>query len=153
MYHLIYLYLPLFILGPFDLGSNFEFNENLMKTIRAYLCYVCFSWFNPIYTSVIKKINEPVKENDIDEGKNENNTYEEIIELTHQFQKLLNNYIHDMIDIDTLNYFKARKEIERIDQLLTTGYSPDNNQGNFSNSCIIIFYNKIVIYMITFSAI
>lgn len=118
-----------------------------MKTIRAYLCYVCFSWLNPIYTSVNKKFNEPVKENDIDEEKNENNTYEEIIELTHQFQQLLNNYLHDMIDIETLNYFKAKKEIERIDQLLTTGYSPVNNQGNFSTSCTIIFYIKIVIYI------
>lgn len=133
---------PLIVLGPLslDLYSNFEFNENLMKTIRAYLCYVCFSWLNPVYTSLNKKMNQSVKENDIDEGKNENIFYEEIINLTNQFQQLLNNYIHDIIDIECSIYFKAKADIERIDQLLTTGSSLVNILGKFLTNYAILHH-------------
>ncbi|VVC40847.1 Hypothetical protein CINCED_3A004867 [Cinara cedri] len=126
--------------GPLtlDLCSNFELNENLMKTIRAYLGYVCFSWLHPIYTSLNKKINQVLKENDIDERKNENyyNNYEEISILTNKFQQLLNNYIHNIIDIETSNYFKAKKEIERIDRLLSTCCIPVEIQNNESTKSI-----------------
>lgn len=104
-----------------------------MKTIRAYLCYTCFSWLKPLYSSLNKKMNLSVKENNIDEGKTENNTSGEIIVLTRQFQQIFDNYLHDILDIETSDYFKAKNEIERINKLLSTSSSMINNidEGNF----------------------
>lgn len=90
--------------------------DNLMKTIRAYLCYSCFSWLRPLYNSLYKKI---VNKNDIDVEIISN----EIAILTRQYQQLFDNYINDIMDLKTSDYFKAKKEIERINQLLTSGSS------------------------------
>ncbi|XP_027854379.1 gem-associated protein 5 isoform X3 [Aphis gossypii] len=112
------LILWIFPKGPLTLDSytNFEFNDDLIRSIRAYLCYTCFSWLKPLYTSVKKKLNLPVDEDFTDKEK----YFSEVIILTQQFQQLFNKYIHDVMDKETLNYFKAKKEIERINQLLTT---------------------------------
>lgn len=100
--------------------KNFELNDDLIKTIRAYLCFTCLLWVRPIYISFNKKINLPVKENDTDEKKTENKNPGDIIVLTRQFQQLFNNYLHDLMDSETSDYFTAKKEIERIDKLLTS---------------------------------
>lgn len=102
-----------------DSYAHFESDDKLIKSIRAYLCYTCFSWLKPLYTSINKKLNLPVDEDFTDKEK----YFSEIIILTHQFQQLLNNYIHDIMNLETSNYFKAKKEIERINQLLTTSSS------------------------------
>lgn len=125
-------------LGPLALNlySRFESNENLIQTIRAYLCYTCFSWLNPLYISLSKKINMPVnRDNDNKEFKN--NSPEEMMILIHQFQQLYDNYVHDIMNTETVAYFKAKKEIERINELLTTtGFLPTNIEGKF-----LISYN------------
>lgn len=129
----VILFLFLFIiLGPLTLNSyvHFELNENLIKSIRAYLCYTCFSWLKPLYTSINKKLNLPV-DDDISEKEK---YFSEIIILTQQFQQLLNNYIHDIMDLETSNYFKAKKEIERINQLLTTS----STEVSIGGKCLII---------------
>ncbi|KAL4096870.1 hypothetical protein QTP88_021745 [Uroleucon formosanum] len=119
--------------GPLTLGSyNFELNDNLMKSIRAYLCYTCFSWLKPLYTSINKKLNLPVDKDISDKEE----YFSEVIILTRQFQQLLNYYIHDIMDIETLNYFKAKKEIKRINQLLTTS-STEVNVGDSINEELI----------------
>jgi hypothetical protein len=116
------IFILFFILGPLivNLFANFELNENYMKTIRSYICYTCLSWLKPLYNSINKKINLSIEENDIIINKLENKTYDEIIILTHQFREIFKNYIHDLMDPETLDYFKAKNEIERINQLLTT---------------------------------
>lgn len=130
----INLFLFLFItLGPLTLGSyNFELNDNLMKSIRAYLCYTCFSWLKPLYTSINKKLNLPVDKDISDKEE----YFSEVIILTRQFQQLLNYYIHDIMDLETLNYFKAKKEIKRINQLLTTS----STEVNVGGKCSIISF-------------
>lgn len=111
----------LFPNGPLDSFVHFESNDNLMKSIKAYLCYTCFSWLKPLYTSINKKISLPVDDDFTDK---ENKKYlNEIIILIHKFQQLFNNYIQDIMDLETSNYFNAKKEIERINQLLTTSSS------------------------------
>lgn len=95
-----------------------------MKTIQAYLCYTCFSWLNPLYTSLNKKINLPLEETGIE--KIENKPFDEVITLIHQFQRLLDKYVHDIVNNETSNYFKAKKNIDRINNLLTTGFSTVN---------------------------
>lgn len=101
-----------------------------MKAIRAYLCYSCFSWLQPLYNSLNKKI---VKENDIIVKNTENITLDEIIFTTHQYQQLFNNYINDIMDLKTSDYFIAKREIERINQLLTTGSSIVSLESKFLN--------------------
>lgn len=103
-----------------------------MKAIRAYLCYSCFSWLKPLLNSLNKKL---VEENVIDVKDNENKTSDEIIILTHQFQQLFNNYKNDIMDLKTSDYFKAKKEIERINQLLTSGSSIVSFESKFLTSC------------------
>lgn len=102
-----------------DLYSNFEFNDNLMKTIRAYLGYTCFSWFKPLFISLNKKIYLAAEEKTTDEEELKKTT-EEMIVLTRNFRQLFEKYILDIMDIETTVFFKAKKEIERINQLLTT---------------------------------
>lgn len=129
----IILYL-LIISGPFtmNLYATFESNENLMKTIRAYLCYACFTWLKPLYDSLSKKICLSVEEDhNIDDEIAENKTPEEMTILTQQFQQLFNSYVHDIIDKGTSDYYKAKQEIERINQLLTTGTSIVKIEGKF----------------------
>lgn len=111
-----------------DLFDNFESDDNLMKTIRAYLCYTCFSWLKPLYTSLNKKISLPDEKNDFDKKQIKNKPFDEMITLTLQFQQLYQNYIHDIMDYETSNYFKAKKEIYRINHLLT-GSSTINIKG------------------------
>lgn len=120
------------VLGPLTLDSyvHFELNDNLIKSIRAYLGYTCFSWLKTLYTSINKKLNLPVDEYISDKEK----YFSEIIILTQQFQQLLSNYIHDIMDLETLNYFKAKKEIERINQLLTTS----STEVSIDGKCLII---------------
>jgi len=110
-----------------DSYTNFELNDDLIKSIRAYLCYTCFSWLKPLYTSIKKKLDSPIDENFTDKD----NYFSEVIILTQQFQLLFNNYIHDIMDVETSNYFKAKKEIERINQLLTSSSSTTNTNGKF----------------------
>jgi len=81
-------------------------------------------------TSINKKLNLPV-DDDISEKEK---YFSEIIILTQQFQQLLNNYIHDIMDLETSNYFKAKKEIERINQLLTTS----STEVSIGGKCLII---------------
>ncbi|VVC34354.1 WD40/YVTN repeat-like-containing domain,WD40-repeat-containing domain,Quinoprotein alcohol [Cinara cedri] len=103
--------------GPLALDlCTFELNNTLIKTIRAYLCYNCFLWLKLLYTD----LNKQIKEIDTDDRNNVNTIYDEIIILTHQFQQLFNNYIHDILDLKTLNYFNAKNEIERINKLLAS---------------------------------
>lgn len=103
-----------------------------MKTIKAYLCYSCFSWLKPLYISLNKKINSSVEEDDnIDDEIVENKTPGEMIILTQQFQQLFSNYVHDIMDKETSDYYKAKQEIERINQLLTTGTSTVKIEGKF----------------------
>jgi len=83
-----------------------------------------------LYTSINKKLNLPV-DDDISEKEK---YFSEIIILTQQFQQLLNNYIHDIMDLETSNYFKAKKEIERINQLLTTS----STEVSIGGKCLII---------------
>lgn len=104
-----------------------------MKTIRAYLCYSCFSWLKPVYNSLNKKI---VEENDPKIEHSENITYDEINFITNQYQQLFNDYINDIMDLKTSDYFIAKKEIERINQLLTTGSSVVSLESKF----LINFY-------------
>lgn len=102
-----------------------------MKTIRAYVCHTCLSWLKPLCNSFNKKINLSIEENDINMEKLENKTYDEIIILTQQFQEIFKNYILDLMDPDTLDYFKAKNEIERINLLLTTDSSSICTRGKF----------------------
>lgn len=92
-----------------------------MKTIRAYLCYTCFLWLNPLYISYNKKINLLVKKNCIEQI--DNKPFGEMINLFHQFQHLLDKYVHDVVNNEISEYFKAKKDIDRINNLLTTGFS------------------------------
>lgn len=85
------------------------------------MCYTCFSWLKPLYTSLNK-------ENDIDDENNK--SLDEIIILTRQFQQLCQNYIHDVMDYETSNYFKAKKEIDHINNLLTSSSTTVNIEGN-----------------------
>lgn len=121
-----------------DSFTNFEFNDNLLKSIRAYLCYTCFSWLKPLYTSIKKKLNLPVDEDFTDKEK----YFSEVIFLTQQFQQLFNKYIHDVMDKETLNYFKAKKEIERINQLLTSSSSKTNTDGK----CLIFYFISFLVF-------
>lgn len=114
-----------------DLFANFESDDNLRKTIRAYLCYACFSWFKPLYTSLKKKIDLPIDKNDLNEKKSENFGISEIVILTQQFQQLFDSFKNDIMDFETSAYFNAKKEVERINQLLTGGSSMDNIKGKF----------------------
>lgn len=103
-----------------------------MKAIRAYLCYSCFSWLKPLCNSLNKKI---VEENNTNKENSESIISDEITFITHQYQQLLSNYINDIMDIKTSDYFIAKKEIERINQLLTTGSSVVRLESKFSTSC------------------
>lgn len=134
------IFILFIILGPLTLDSytNFEFNDNLIRSIRAYLCYTCFSWLKPLYTSVKKKLNLPVEEDFTDKEK----YFSEVIILTQQFQQLFNKYIHDVMDKETLNYFKAKKEIERINQLLTTSSFKNNTDGK----CLIFYSISFLVF-------
>lgn len=77
---------------------------------------------------------------DNDKEEFENNSPEEMIILIHQFQQLYDNYVHDIMNTEILAYFKAKKEIERINELLTTtGFSSTNIEGKF-----LISYNVSV---------
>lgn len=117
-----------------DVFVHLELNDHLIKSIRAYLCYTCFSWLKPLYTSLNKKLILPINKDYTDKG----NTFGEIIILTQQFQQLFINYIHDIMDIETLDYFKAKKEIERINQLLTSSSSEVSISGKFFMNCSIL---------------
>lgn len=133
-------------LGPLtsDSYAYFELNNNLIKSIRAYLCYTCFSWLKPLYTSINKKFSLPVDDDINDKEK----YFTEIIILTHQFQQLLNNYMHDIMDLETSNYFKAKKEIKRINQLLTTSSS----EVSIGGKCLIIcFHFFILMFLLNFT--
>jgi len=68
--------------------------------------------------------------------------FSEVIILTQQFQQLFNKYIHDVMDKETLNYFKAKKEIERINQLLTTSSLNTNTDGK----CLILYYISFLVF-------
>jgi len=118
-----------------DSYAQFELNDDLIKSIRAYLCHTCFSWLKPLYTSINKKLDLPVDKDFSDKEKD----FSEIIILTQQFQQIFKNYIHDIMDLETSNYFKAKKEIERINQLLTTNSSNDSTSGKFLIICLISF--------------
>uniref|UniRef100_A0A2H8TR50 Gem-associated protein 5 n=1 Tax=Melanaphis sacchari TaxID=742174 RepID=A0A2H8TR50_9HEMI len=127
------LILWLFPKGPLtlDLFTHFELNDNFIKSIRSYLCYTCFSWLNPLLTSIKKKLDLPVDENFTDKE-----YFSETIILIQQFQKLFDNYKHDIMDVETVNYFKAKKEIERINQLLTSSSSEINIDGTVNEELI-----------------
>lgn len=103
-----------------------------MKAVRAYLCYSCFSWLKPVYHSLNKKI---VEENDPNVEHSENMTSDEIIFITHQYQQLFNDYINDIMDLKTSDYYTAKKEIERINQLLTSGSSVVSLESKFLINC------------------
>lgn len=141
--HVISFLFLLIILGPLTMDSyeHFELNNNLIKSIRAYLCYTCFSWLKPLYTSINKKLNLSVDEDISDKEK----YFSEIIILTHQFQQLFDNYIHDVMDLETSNYFKAKKEIERINQLLTT-----SSTSSISSTEVSIGGKYLIISLISF---
>lgn len=94
------------------------------------MCYICFSWLKPIFIYVNKKINLLNIKNDIDEENIENKLLDEIIILTHKFKQLCQNYLHDIMDYESSNYFKAKKEIIRINNLLTSS-SIVNMEGTF----------------------
>lgn len=118
--------------------SNFELDDNLLKTIQAYLSYTCFLWFKPLYTSLNKKLNLTVEENTIDEEKLKMRTVEEMITLTRKFRQLFDNYSHVIMDHETIAFFEAKEEIERINQLLTTTTTTVTNVvGKF----LICLYN------------
>lgn len=106
-----------------NLSTYFEKDDNLMITIKAYVCYTCFSWLRPLFSSVNKKMNLSVQENfieDIDDEKSMSRNSDEIIVLIQRFQQLFDNYINDILNTETLDYFNANDEIERINNLLTT---------------------------------
>jgi len=138
-YIILFLF-PFVKLGPLTLDSyaHFELNDNLIKSIRAYLCYTCFSWLKPLYTSINKKLGLPVDEDFTDKEK----YFSEIIILTQQFQQLLKKYIHDIMDLETSNYFKAKKEIERINQLLTSSSS----EATIGGKCLIIRFHLFLVF-------
>lgn len=78
------------------------------------------------------------RDNDKEEFRN--NSPGEMMILIHQFQQLYNNYVHDIMNTETLAYFNAKKEIERINELLTRiGFLPTNIEGKF-----LISYNVSV---------
>jgi len=95
----------------------------------------------PLYTSINKKLNLSVDEDISDKEK----YFSEIIILTHQFQQLFDNYIHDVMDLETSNYFKAKKEIERINQLLTT-----SSTSSISSTEVSIGGKYLIISLISF---
>lgn len=68
---------------------------------------------------------------DTNEEKLENLAISEIVILTRQFQQLFDSFKNDIMDFETSAYFKAKKEVERINQLLTGGSSMDNVKGKF----------------------
>jgi len=80
-----------------------------------------------------------MEENCIENIKNKH--FDEIIILTRQFQCLLQKYTSDIVNNETLNYFKAKKDIDRIDHILTTGFSPVNIEGK-----ILVIYYIFVIF-------
>lgn len=88
---------------------------------------------NPLFVSLNKKLNLPVKENNVVET-TETNIFDEIIGLTCQFQQLLDKYFNSIMDFETLDYYKAKKDIERINKLLTSGFSTVNIEGKVTSS-------------------
>lgn len=132
-----------------NFNTYFELDDNLMKTIKAYLCYTCFSWLKPLYFSLNKKVNLSIEKNcagDNDEEKTINKNSNEMIILIRRFQQLFDNYIHDILNIETLNYFKAKNEIERINKLLTTSSSAHHvGEGMFYKFIIIILSTLILL--------
>lgn len=126
------------------MSISFELNDTLIKTIRAYLCYNCFVWLKPIYND----LNTQIKEIDTVDKNNENIIiYNEIIILTQQFQQLFNDYIYDILDVETLNYFIAKKEIKCLNNILASHFSAICGDGKFLISLIIIY---ICIYLYDF---
>lgn len=95
----------------------FELNDTLLKTIKAYVCFICFLWFKPLYSD----LNNQIEGNK--DKKNENTICSEIVILTHQFQQLFYNYKHDILDLETLYYFIAKEEIKHVDELLALHFS------------------------------
>ncbi|XP_050548887.1 uncharacterized protein LOC126910389 isoform X2 [Daktulosphaira vitifoliae] len=107
--------------GPLS-EENFEIfvkDDNLLKTIRSYLCFACFSWLNPLYTSLAKKIHLTMSNNDEESRINQLKHLNEMFKLIRLFQNLSDKYFYDVLDHETIAFFEAKYEIERIDCLLS----------------------------------
>ncbi|XP_050440258.1 gem-associated protein 5-like isoform X2 [Adelges cooleyi] len=120
--------------GPLsaDNFKIFEHDDNLKKTIKAYICYACFSWLKPLFTSLSKKIK--LSFDNKDEDSKQLQHLSDILALMKQYRELINTYILDIMDIETSNFFKAKNEIERIDCLLSSSVTNSENNLEYGNT-------------------